>query len=72
MTITIGGAPMRKLKKKFTSVRKTVEAMDSSCLNGCSCSIVTCICPSTDPWANYSETNIQQNYLKAAYKIADY
>lgn len=61
---------MRKLKKKFTSVRKTVEAMDSSCLNGCSCSVVTCTCSTVT--TNYDTYSTQQNYLKNTYRDAAY
>ena len=48
---------MKKLRKNFQNANKTVEAMVDSCLNGCSCSIVSCPC-------DWDGTNSYNQYTK--------
>lgn len=58
---------MKKLKKNFSSQKKTVEAMYDSCMNGCSCSVVSCPC-GWDDSKNYSSWKTQQSNYTSAFK----
>lgn len=61
----------RKLHKNFLASNQTVETMWDSCLNGCSCGLVSCYC-NIDQTDSYSVWNKFQNQNKNAFKNGAY
>lgn len=60
-----------KLHKNFSTESATVEAMWDSCLNGCSCSVVSCYCGTYES-QSYSLYSTQQKNHTAAFKNGAY
>lgn len=61
----------KKLHKNFTSQSHTVETMWDSCMNGCSCSVVSCYC-NIDQTDSYAVWNKFQKQHTNAFKNGAY
>lgn len=61
----------KKLHKNFTTQTNTVESMWDSCLNGCSCNVVSCYCTG-DQSNSYSLWNRFQTQNTNAFKNGAY